>query len=441
MTAHDRMINTFIDINTEGIKNIGKLNNKSFTRNRKMPFNEFIRFILMKKGKTTTMELNNYFKEIHKKENTVTKQSFSKQRKNLNPQVFVELNKNYVTRFYGEAEVKKFKNHIITAIDGSHIEIPNTEEIREEYNCTSTGQTKHRSIARAVASGLYDVQNNIMIDCILGKRTDGERSLAKENISNMLNLLGDKENIITIFDRGYISVDMLLTLMDANIKYLFRLPEKTFKNERSSLNSDDGIITIKLTSSRMKNLSSESLKLKAKQLQEIHVRMVKIELSTGEMKYLVTNIGSDFMNTKYIGELYYKHWGIELAYGVIKNKLDIENISGKSRLIIEQDFYAQILLFNMLEDLRNDADKVVKDNKKEEQKYDYKVNINILVGTFREYVIMIALEENTEIRTKMYMSMIDEIVANLVPIRFGRSYPRKPYTGVNKYNQNHKRNS
>jgi len=27
-------------------------------------------------------------------------------------------------------------------------------------------------------------------------------------------------------------------------------------------------------------------------------------------------------------------------------------------------------------------------------KYDYKVNINVLVGTFREYMVKIAIEEN-----------------------------------------------
>lgn len=36
---------------------------------------------------------------------------------------------------------------------------------------------------------------------------------------------------------------------------------------------------------------------------------------------------------------------------------------GKSKLIIEQDFYAQILLFNMVEDLLNDHNKVVEQNK------------------------------------------------------------------------------
>ena len=55
---------------------------------------------------------------------------------------------------------------------------------------------------------------------------------------------------------------------------------------------------------------------------------------------------------------------LQLAYDVIKNKLNIENISGTNQLIIEQDFYAQILLFNMVEYFWNDSNKVVENNKK-----------------------------------------------------------------------------
>ena len=58
MTPHNRMMNVFNDIKTDRIKNIGKLNDKAFTKNRKITFDELIRFILTKKGKTTTMELN-----------------------------------------------------------------------------------------------------------------------------------------------------------------------------------------------------------------------------------------------------------------------------------------------------------------------------------------------------------------------------------------------
>ena len=53
--------------------------------------------------------------------------------------------------------------------------------------------------------------------------------------------------------------------------------------------------------------------------------------------------------------LYYCRWNIELSYDVLKNKLHIENFSGYNQIAIEQDFYAQILLYNMLEDMKQDA--------------------------------------------------------------------------------------
>lgn len=441
MIAYDRILDIFENIKTPRIKTIGKLNEVSFTRNRKMPFEDLTRFILAKKGKTTTMELNNYFKEIDKRENTVSKQAFSKQRRNLNPKVFIELNKDYVKHIYEQVEIKKYKGYLVTAIDGSSIEIPNTKELQEEYDCKSTGQTIHRTTARALASGIYDVENNVMIDAILSKRTDGERLLAKHNLNSMLDILGDETNIITIFDRGYISIDLLLTLMETQIKYLFRLPSTTFKEERQSLKTDDEIIDILLTSDRIYGLKDPIKKDKAKELKKLRFRMVKIVLSTGEVEYLLTNIDNSIMCTSEIGELYYKRWGIELAYDVIKNKLNIENISGTNQLIIEQDFYAQILLFNMVEDLRNDSNKVVENNKKENLKYEYKVNMNILVGTFREYMIKIAVEEDDDKRRIMYTYMLDEIVSNLLPIRPKRSNPRKPYTGINKNKLTAKRNS
>ena len=95
----------------------------------------------------------------------------------------------------------------------------------------------------------------------------------------------------------------------------------------------------------------------------------------------------------------------------------------------------------MVEDLRNDSNKVVENNKKENLKYEYKVNMNILIGTFREYMIKIAVEDNDDKRRRMYTYMLDEIVSNLVPIRPKRSNPRKPYTGINKNKLNAKRNS
>jgi len=57
--------------------------------------------------------------------------------------------------------------------------------------------------------------------------------------------------------------------------------------------------------------------------------------------------------------------------------------------------------------------------------------MNILVGTFREYMITIAVEDDDDKKRKMYTHMLDEIFSNLVPIRAKRSNPIKHYTGIN----------
>jgi CHASE3 domain sensor protein len=80
MNAYDRILETFEKLDTPRIKEIGKLESKDFSRNKKMPFNDITRYILSQKGKTIAMEINNYFKEVNKRENCATKQAFCKQR-------------------------------------------------------------------------------------------------------------------------------------------------------------------------------------------------------------------------------------------------------------------------------------------------------------------------------------------------------------------------
>lgn len=440
--VYDRIKSVFEEIKTPDMKNIARITSNKFTRNRKMSYEDFMLILLSRRGTTTTMELNNFFREQDRRADIVSKQAFSKQRCNLNPDVFIALNNNYVDRIYHEAEIIKHKGYIVTAIDGSAIEIPNTEGLQEEYKCKNSGKFEHRTIARALASGIYDIENNIMIDSKINSKKGGERYLAIENIFNMLNIIRNTDKIITIFDRGYISVEMLLMLLDTPIKYLFRLPTTTFKKEQQSMESNDEIVEIALTTGRLSNIDEPIIKQRGKDLKTLKVRIVKITLNTGEVECLLTNLFNEKeFSTKEIGELYYKRWGIEQAFDVIKNKLNIENISGRKRLIVEQDFYAQMLVFNMAEDLRRDANNKLEPSKKPDLKYDYKVNMNVLVGTFREYMIKILIEEDEEKSEKMYTYMMDEMIRSLVPIRPGRNNPRKAYSGVNKHRTNLRRNS
>ena len=87
-------------------------------------------------------------------------------------------------------------------------------------------------------------------------------------------------------------------------------------------------------------------------------------------------------NTKKMKEVYFKRWNIEKSYDVIKNKLEVENFSGYSEIAIKQDFYAQILLFNIIEDIKNTANREIQKEREKSMKtykYEYIVNLNILM--------------------------------------------------------------
>ena len=113
-----------------------KNNINAFIRKRKMNFTDYIWYLTMQKGRTTSMELDEYLKNKNGTyEISISKQAFSKQRQNLKPQIFIDIYKDYLLDFYNNYpdEVKKYKGFYVCAIDGSLFEIPNTKELREEY--------------------------------------------------------------------------------------------------------------------------------------------------------------------------------------------------------------------------------------------------------------------------------------------------------------------
>lgn len=187
-----------------------KTKDRVFVRERKMGFKDLVWYLIMQKGRTTSMELDEYLKNKNGTyEISISKQAFSKQRQYLKPQIFIDIYKDYLEDFYHNypEEVKTYKGYIIGAIDGSLIEIPNTKELRKEYK-TQKNSSGHRESARARVSGIYDVENGFMIDALIRDCGQGEKELAKENIENAGKIIDIKKTIV-IFDRGYPGLDLI----------------------------------------------------------------------------------------------------------------------------------------------------------------------------------------------------------------------------------------
>lgn len=423
-------------IDTKELKELGRLTKNSFVRERKMGFQKLIKYILNKKGLTTKMEINNFYNDINEEE-TITSQSLLDQRLKLNPEVFTTLNTDYLKLFYQEhkEEVKLYKGYLLKAIDGSDFEIPNTKEAKKVYGTVGTKVAdKENAIARATISVCYDVLNKYIIEGFISSYRTSENKSALEHLKHDQEITKDY-NPIYIMDRGYISIEFMLSCIKNNSKFLIRLDSKAYEKERSKIESKDEYINLEYTNNRLKrrHYQSEEIRLYAKEIKSSKLRIVTYELNTGEVEQLITNLEMDEFTYDDIVELYSKRWGIETLYYSLKWKLKTEKFTSSFKTIIEQDFFSSILVFNMVSSMIKEAEEKIEQHK---YKHEMTINENISIGLFKNEMIKIMLEEDESKRLKLYDSLVNKMSKYKIPIRKDRKYKVRfsPYN-KNSYNK------
>lgn len=412
---------------------INFVDENAFIRNRDLNFKNIITIMLARKGKTTSMELFDFYKKAEKR--CVSKQDYSKQRQKIKIGFFINAMDETIKDFYENYKYEKYKGYIIVAIDGSKTILPRVKELEEIYGISNTKNSQQKCVQCNI-SGCYDCLNNIMLDIQIAPYASDERELAKKNLLALKEKLKNKKFLI-IFDRGYPSIDMLSFLDNNGFKYLIRAQDSTYSKEKREMKSDDEIVKIKLSRDRLTGKMDKETYDKLKEKKYYQTRIVKYELSTGTTEWLLTNLEKKEFDSTEIGELYFKRWKIEICFNTLKNKLQIENISGKKNLTALQDIYCTMVVYNMIATIEF----IMKDEdiNKEENKYDYKINENILIGAFKDLLIEIIITENPK-KIKQYNELLYQfVIRNKTAIIENRSSPRIFKGGSTKCKVNMKR--
>ncbi|QGG49369.1 Transposase DDE domain protein [Heliorestis convoluta] len=381
-----------------------------------MTFNDLILFILNYVKKTLQLELDLYFEKIKGVEYTITKQGFSQARQKVSHEAFVKMGDNIITWYYGDDDFKKFNGYRLSSIDASILEVHNSEELRKAFGYAEGKDVK---LARAKASCIYDIENDMILASEITKYTTGEREIAIKLIEK-LKTLGLKNDLI-LFDRGYPSKDFIAYLESSKIKYLMRVKVNSM-TEFNLAQEPDQIIEIMVKGKPIK------------------VRLLRFMLDSEIEEVLVTNLFDESLGIQEFKSLYFKRWGIEVKFDELKNKLQLQNFTGETELAVKQDFYASMYLANMAALAKNEVnEEITQKNEDKDLKYKYQVNINILIGKLKDSLVLMLLEDNTEKRTAMFRKIMDELHRNVVPIRPGRSSPRNMRGNANKNTMNKKR--
>ena len=323
-------------------------------------------------------------------------------------------------------------------MDGSSCNVPLTETNVSTYGNTSKKGGKERP--QIGISCLYDVINRMIIDMKTTMCKFDERCEALCHVDRASEVIGNLPRIY-IFDRGYPSGPFLIDMMNRGERFIIRLPSTVFKKEQKSMKSNDECIDIVFDKTRIKaqmNIGKQGNAEKLEKTGSINLRFVKIKLSSESDEYLITNLPTKEISTEQLSQLYKMRWKIESAFDDMKNKLELENFTGSTPIIMEQDIYATGYLYNIMNDIIQDAEKERNDT---DDKYTYKmqINRNVAVGVVKGDVIRLLLEKNAAKRKEIMENIIQEINKNILPVRTGRKFCRTKGQLASKYSNVRKR--
>jgi hypothetical protein len=393
--------------------------------------------MLNRRGTSLAVELRR-FRELTEEKETISKPGYLKQRQKLAPEAIVALYDFHNESLYREEDMQMFKGYLILSSDGSGINVPTTKDTLEKYG-SSCNKKVVRNQASLGLSCLYDVINKVILSCSVNRVKFDEAAQARAHVERLPSIIGNK-NTIVVLDRGHPSLPLFRDWLYQDQKFVVRLKSNDFKAEQSHMRSNDEWCDIAINKSRLRNYEGTETYDLLKQADSLRLRIIKSVLPGGTEIIVATNLRESVFSTEDIVYIYSLRWGVETAFDTLKNNLEIENFTGTMPLLIEQDIFACVYLCNILQDMIADAQACFDSSGKPPGKHKMAINKAYAVGIMKENLVKALLEPDKDKKTELFMSMIDEIQENVLPVRPGRSYHRNTKGSRScKYSNTHKR--
>lgn len=397
-----------------------------FTEQSNMSLADWGVFLSFKEDRTLQSDIENYITNYKPELDIPSKQFISSQRTYIKPVFFQDISKKYLELIDYKNDnqtFKTFKGFRLLAGDGSDFEIPDFPETREEFNIKDT--PKYRKPAMCKFSSVQDVLNGFILDGIVDDYKSAELPLMHQHLQNIENMITSSKTI-WIFDRGYTAMELYARIIEMNSYFIVRLRKDSYKEEMKTIIDEDSLISLNIDGNRLKKFHDTELKNIYSKKWTINLRIVTITNNNGEKYSLLTNIPKEVLNTNEIGEIYKLRWGIETNYNTMKNRIYIENYSGKRRICIEQDIYSKFLKFNIFNYLKIKFNKLIKIKKEKQGDYrQYQVDQANLIRNLKDKLLSILLSKSKKIREKLVKNFHKSCMRYPNRVRKNKTTPRK----------------
>jgi hypothetical protein len=309
-----------------------------FTRERVLTWPVVI--MVMLRGQKVSLQnaVNKFFTAIGEVWRVVTAGAYRQARQKVRPEVFVHLNavtcEEYYTRYGADDEVVLWQGKRVLGVDGSYLNLPDTEETRREFS-VQTNQHPGGEQVQALASVLYDLRNDLGLSATLGPKQ------AEKNLLFGTHLAATQRGDVLVCDRAYADYSVMAMLLAWQWHFVIRFPRQSFTavNAFWVASAQERVVTLEMPSSVRAYVAEHQLP------PTLRVRLLKVLLTSGEVEVL----GTDLLDARTYPASEFKtvygwRWHHETYHDRIKNIFELERFSGQSVQAIKQDFYGVIFL-------------------------------------------------------------------------------------------------
>lgn len=262
--------------------------------------------------------------------------------------------------------VKTWKGYRLVGIDGSTMQLPTSKELIEDFGIFETRTENNRKVVLSRISQAYDVLNGLTLDAKIAHYRTSELSLADSHIQSL------KSNDLILMHRAYASFWYMSKLISQNHSFVIRLKERRWNIAKNLLQSGktEEVHIIKPSSEAIKKCKQKGISY-----EPLTLRIVRVKIENGEDYVLITNLVD---TTKYtvqeIGDLYRLRWPTEESFKHLKLRGELENLSGKTTLAVEQDFFRIIARANLSQIISIATTTNQTKNINSKRKSDYQIN-------------------------------------------------------------------
>lgn len=362
-------------------------------------------------------ELDRYFQTVNHlevAERVLYKGNLSKARAKLKYEAFIDLNEHLTNNYYRYFQHEKWYGFNLMAIDGTTARLPNEPVILDHFGVWNTSKGK-KPCPKARVSQMFDVMNKITVDARICPKSEGEREAAAYHFLKLQP--GD----LLILDRGYPAYWLFQGALSMDAHFCARISHKTWSVVQKFYKSGlkEQIVKVHPTHTSLKRCNEMGLDKKP-----LKVRLIRVELDSGETEILVTSLlDKDKYPNHIFAELYHRRWPVEEDYKTMKYRLQIENISGKTIHSVYQDFHAKLFSKNLIAAVASTTKSEIQ-KKSEHLKFEHQLNFAQAIARMKNTIVLLFKRSYGD--AVNFIEKIQTIfIQTTESVRPGRKFPRR----------------